>query len=52
MYDAVALHRLTVRDRPENQMQVTRMEAVCDPAAGLRENSVLFADAPIAGECH
>jgi len=44
------LHRLTVWSRPQDQMQVPRVEAVDNSSVGLRENGVLSADTPVARE--
>jgi hypothetical protein len=43
-------HWLAIRTRPENQMQVPRMETIRDPSVRLREEGVLAADPPIALE--
>jgi hypothetical protein len=45
------LHRLAVSSRPQDQMQVPRVEAVDNSSVGLRENGVLTADTPVAREC-
>jgi hypothetical protein len=44
-------HRLAVRTRSEDQMEVSRVETICDTPVGLRKDGVLAADTPISCEC-